>query len=228
MKYKQKNHPKLSLEIIIKEAIKIADNDGISSLTMRKLADSLNVEAMSLYHHIKNKKELIAEMVDDVVPEIDLPENCIDWKDAMRKRADTMRETLIMHPWAAHEFVAGINVGPKMIKYVDTTIGYLFSAGFSYKMTDYAWNTIDSYIYGFNLQSQNFPLKPSEFKSAAKQFLPMIPKETHPHMHGMSLSIINGTHDGIQDFHFGLDLILDSLERIRQDNLTINNSKEKI
>ena len=214
MRSKQKPNPKLSRDKIVAEAIAIADKDGLSYLSMRRLADKLDVEAMSLYHHIKNKKELVAEMVDAVAPSIPILDTCVDWKDALRKRADLMRATLIQHPWAAHEFVSGINVGPNMLKYVDTTIGYLLSAGFSYKLTDHTWKTIDSYIYGFNLQSQNFPLQPSEFKAAAKQFLPVIPKETHPYMHDMSLSVINGTHDGIQDFHFGLELILESLDRL--------------
>lgn len=218
MKSNQTSNSKLSRDKIVAEAIVIADKDGLHSLSMRRLAGELDVEAMSLYHHIKNKKELITEMVDEVVPSIPALDNCVDWKDALRKRAELMRVTLIQHPWAAHEFVSGINVGPNMLRYVDSTIGYLLSAGFSYKLTDYAWNTIDSYIYGFNLQSQNFPLKPSEYKAATKQFLPIIPKETHPYMHDMSLSIINGTHDGIQDFHFGLELILESLDRILKNN----------
>lgn len=214
MKSKKSTNPKLSRQKIIDEAIKIADKEGLSELSMRKLAEKLDVEAMSLYHHIKNKDELIAEMVDSVVPSIEPIEVCDDWKDAMRKRADIMRATLIKHPWAAHQFVAGFNIGPNMFKYVDTTIGYLLHAGFSYKMTDYAWNTIDSYIYGYNMQSQNFPLQPHEYQSVAKQYLPMIPKDTYPHMHGMTQSIIKGTHDGIQDFHFGLELILESLDRL--------------
>jgi AcrR family transcriptional regulator len=206
--------PKLTKEKIVSQAIELADKGGLSSLSMRKLADALDVEAMSLYHHIKNKDDLISEMTDAVVPTIPELSDCTDWKDALTRRADIMRETLIAHPWAAHQFVSGINVGPHMLRYIDTTVGYLMNAGFSTKLTDYAWNTIDSFIYGFNLQSQNFPLHPSEYQSAAEQFLPMIPKETHPYMHEMSLSIINGTHDGIQDFHFGLNLILDSLEKV--------------
>jgi AcrR family transcriptional regulator len=209
-----KSKKRLSRDKIVAEAIAIADKDGMSSLSMRRLADKLDVEAMSLYHHIKNKKDLIVEMVDEVVPSIPTLDTCVDWKDALRKRAELMRATLIQHPWAAHEFITGINVGPNMLRYIDATIGYLLSAGFSYKLTDYAWNTIDCYVYGFNLQSQNFPLQPSEFKAAAKQYLPMIPRDTYPHMHDMSLSIINGAHDGTQDFHFGLELILESLDRL--------------
>lgn len=218
---KQKMTRSLSRQKIIDEAIRMADKDGLDKVSMRKLADNLDVEAMSLYHHIKNKADLIAEMVDAVVPSIAPLDQCDDWKDAISKRADIMRSTLVAHPWAAHEFVSGLNVGPNMLKYVDTTIGYLLAAGFSYKMADYAWHTIDSYIYGFNLQTQNFPLKPEEYIPAAEQFLPMIPVETHPYMHGMSLSIIKGSHDGIQDFHFGLDLILESLDRL------LNNTKQK-
>lgn len=218
MERKQKSNPKLSRDKIVAEAIVIADKDGLAHLSMRRLADTLHVEAMSLYHHVRNKKELIAAMVDAVVPPIPALDTCVDWRGALRTRADLMRATLIQHPWAAHEFVAGINVGPNMLRYVDTTIGYLLSAGFSYKLTDYAWNTIDSYVYGFNLQSQNFPLEPTEFKAAAEQFLPLIPKETHPYMHDMSLAVINGTHDGMQDFHFGLELILESLERLLQND----------
>ena len=226
MESKQKSNPKLSRDKIVNEAISIADKEGMSSLSMRKLADNLGVEAMSLYHHIHNKEELISEMVDAVVPSIPPLSECAEWKDAMRKRADAMKDTLITHPWAAHEFVAGFNIRPNMLKYVDTTIGYLLSAGFTYKLADYAWNTIDSYIYGFNMQSQNFPLKPSEFKAAAKEFLPTIPKDTHPYMHGMSLSIINGTHDGMQDFHFGLNLILESLDQVRLQN-NMNSGKRR-
>ena len=211
MKSKQKPNPKLSRDKIVTEAIAIADKDGISNLSMRRLAGKLDVEAMSLYHHIKNKKELIEEMIEVVAPSIPALDTCVDWKDAMRKRAGLMIATLTQHPWAAHEFITGITVGPNMLRYVDTTIGYLLSAGFSYTLTDHAWHTIDSYIYGFNLQSQNFPLEPSEYKAAAKQFLPVIPRETYPYMHDMGLSIINGTHDGIQDFNFGLELILESL-----------------
>lgn len=217
MNSKRKSSSNLSLDRIISQAIVIADKDGLAGLTMRKLAEVLGVEAMSLYHHIKNKNELIVEMVDAVVPSIPGLDRCVDWKDALRKRADLMRTTLIRHPWAAHEFVAGVNVGPNMLRYIDTTTGYFLSAGFSYKLTDYAWNIIDSYIYGFNLQSQNFPFEPAEYKEAAKQFLPMIPEDTYPHMHTMAQVIIKGEYDGIQDFTFGLELILESLDRILHD-----------
>lgn len=222
MEYKHKINPKLTKEKIISHAIKISDENGIQSLSMRKLAESLGVEAMSLYHHFKSKKELIHEMTDSVVPKLDPPCPNVDWKDAMRKRAHAVRDVFINHPWAAQQFVSEINTGPAMFAYSDSSVGYLIEAGFSYPMADYAWNLIDSYIYGFNLQAQNFPFKENEYQEVAKQYVHMIPKETYPYVHSMTHEIIKGTHDGIQDFDFGLELILESL-----DDLLNKVNKEK-
>lgn len=212
---KRKSTRNLSRQKIIDEAIKIADRDGLEKLSMRKLSDSLDVEAMSLYHYIKNKRELVHDMTDAVVPAIDPPRPSVDWRDAMRKRAHAVRDVFKRHPWAAHQFVSEVNSGPAMFAYSDSSVGYLIEAGFSYPMADYAWNLIDSYIYGFNLQAQNFPFKENEYQAVAKQYIHMIPKDTLPYVHGMTQEIIKGTHDGVQDFDFGLNLILDSLESLR-------------
>lgn len=216
MKRKQKINSKLDKAKIIAMAIRISDEQGLDALSMRKLATSLGVEAMSLYHHFKSKRELIHEMVDSVVPSLEEPCSSGDWREAMKNRAHAMRNVLLAHPWAAHEFVSSVNTRHNMFSYSDKSIGYLVEAGFSYPMADYAWNLIDSYIYGFNLQAQNFPFKENEYQDVAKQYIHMIPKSTYPYVHGMTQEIINGTHNGIQDFDFGLKIILDGLEEIRK------------
>lgn len=225
MERKQKNNPKLSKDLIVRRAIAVADTDGFEKLSMRRLASTLDVEAMSLYHYFPNKKELVSAMVDELIPALDPPDCVDDWQVAMKKRAHVIRGVFVTHPWMAHELVSGINVGPAMLAYTDTSIGYLVNAGFTYQMADYAWNVIDSYIYGFNMQAQNFPLEPDEYKTAAQQFLPMIPRSDYPFLHGMSMQIITGTHDGVQDFDFGLNIILSSLEELRKRT---NNNKEQI
>jgi AcrR family transcriptional regulator len=215
MTLSKKQNSKLDPQNIIAAAVKIADNGGIEKLSMRRLADSLNVEAMSLYHHFTSKEEIVSSMVDSVVPKLPPVKECTDWIAAMKIRACKMRQALDQHPWATQEFMAGINVGPNMLAYLEVTVGYLREAGFSYKMTDYAWNIIDSYVYGFTLQSQNFPFDSSEYRQAAQHYLHMIPRETHPYSHDMTLKVIDGSHDGLQDFDFGLDLILEGLQRAR-------------
>lgn len=220
MKNKPKSNLKLTKAKIISRAIELSDKDGFEKLSMRRLADSLDVEAMSLYHYFSSKNELIADMVDELVPALESPDCVEDWREAMRNRAHAVRKVFIEHPWLAQQFVSGINTGHSMFLYSDTSIGYLVRAGFSYKMADYAWNMIDSYIYGFNLQAQNFPFEPSEYQNVAKQYLHMIPQSKYPYLHGMTMQIIEGSHDGIQDFDFGLDLILKVLEEIRIKNTT--------
>ncbi len=213
------NRAKLSRASILKAAVNIADKDGIESLSMRKLAHSVGVEAMSLYNHVPNKEAVLDGMVEIVVLQIALPNPDEYWRDAIRLRAISAHEQLLTHPWAATLFVSRANVGPAMLKYVDATIGCLRDAGFSYELADRAWNAIDSHVYGFTQQAINFPFEPSEYAGVAEQFLPQIPVDQYPYLHHLSRQVIEGKHDGIHDFCFGLDLILDSLERLHAEHV---------
>jgi AcrR family transcriptional regulator len=205
----------LSRERILQEALRVADEEGVEALSMRVLAQRLGVEAMSLYHHVTNKEEILNGLVEMVVAEIEVPTIGGDWREAMRRRALSAHEILMRHSWATMLFVSRVNVGPAMLRYVNATIGCLCAAGFSYPMVDQAWNSLDAYIYGFTLQKRNFPLDPTEFASAAAHFLPNLPAEKYPYLRGMSLEIINGRHDGINRVEVGLDLLLDGLEKLR-------------
>lgn len=205
---------RLTRDRVLRAAIRIADKGGIESLSMRKLAHLLGVEAMSLYNHVANKEDVLDGIVDIVVAEIDVPTIGTDWKSAMRCRAISAHEVLLAHPWASMLIVSRVNVGPAMLRYIDATIGCLCKAGFSYAMADRAWNAIDNHIYGFTLQELNFPFDPSEYAEVAQDFLPLIPEDQYPYMRVLSQRVIDGIHNGVHDFTFGLDLILDGLESI--------------
>lgn len=206
----------LTPEKVLKTALRLADRDGIESLSMRKLATALKVEAMSLYNHVASKEQILDGLVELVVEEIELPVATGDWRQAMRARARSVHAALVRHPWATMLFVARINVGPNMLRYVDATIGCLRAGGFSYPLADHAWNAIDAFIYGFTLQTLHFPLEPEAYATAASGFLPMIPQERFPHLRGMSLEVIAGRHDGVQHLELGLELLLDGFEGLRR------------
>jgi AcrR family transcriptional regulator len=205
----------LTRERVLRAAIASADEGGIEALSMRKLAQTLGVEAMSLYNHVANKDEVLDGITDIVVAEIDVPPIGSDWQAAMRRRASSAHAMLLRHPWASLLIVSRVNVGPSMLHYVDATVGCLREAGFSYEMADRAWNAIDSHVYGFTLQELNFPFDPSEYAGVAKEFLPMIPADQYPYLNALSQQVIDGTHHGLHDFQFGLELILDGLEKVR-------------
>jgi AcrR family transcriptional regulator len=206
----------LSKERVLATAIAIADKTGIGSLSMRRLGDELGVEAMSLYKHVTNKEDVLDNIVDIVASEIEPPAIGGDWKAAMRRRAISAHEVLMRHPWATMLILTRAPVGPAMLRYVNATIGCLREAGFSYPLVDHAWNAIDNHIYGFTLQRLNFPFEPEEYAKVAASFLPHLPREQFPHLYGLSVEVIEGRHTGLNDFTFGLDLLLDGLERLLQ------------
>lgn len=209
----------LTREEVLRAAVRLADEQGIEALSMRKLGQALGVEAMSLYNHVANKEEILDGIVDLVVGEIALPESAPpDWKQAMRKRAITAHEVLLRHPWATMLLLSRANVGPAMLRYVDATIGCLREAGFSFTMADHAWNALDSYIYGFTLQKLNFPFQPEEYAQVAESYIAMIPEAEYPHLHGMTQEIISGNHHGLHELNLGLDLILQGLDFLRDNS----------
>lgn len=207
----------LTRDRVLARAVRLADKDGIDSLSMRKLAQALKVEAMSLYNHVKNKDDILDGMVEIVAVEIEAPAIGGDWRAAMRARAHSAHAVLMRHPWATMLLMSRANVGPVMLRYVDATLGCLREAGFSYAIADYAWNTIDAHIYGFTLQRLNFPFEPEEYADVAEEFMPQLDEKKFPYLAGLSHDVMAGNHDGVQDLGFGLELILEGLERMRED-----------
>ena len=186
---------------------------------MRKLAEQLKVEAMSLYNHVAHKEDLFNGMVEAVISEIEVPDMSLNWQDVMRRRAHSAHQVLLTYPWASGVIVSRLNIGPAMLRYVDATIGCLVRAGFSYPLADLVWNALDSHIYGFTLQELNFPLEPDQYADAASEFLPQLPADQYPYLTEMSQHVISGQHNGLHDFEFGLEVLLAGFEKMRKKNI---------
>ena len=207
----------LSRERVLRTAMKLADDGGIASLSMRKLAQELGVEAMSLYNHVANKDDLLNGMVDLVFAGIGLPPPEADWKTAMRQRAISAREVLARHPWAIALMESRSHPGASTLRHHDAVIACLRQAGFSIALTAHAYSVLDSYIYGFALQQASLPFKSSEEAiGMAEVFLRQFPAETYPHLAELTVQhVLQPGYDYAHEFEFGLDLILDGLERAR-------------
>ena len=203
----------LSRERVLQAALRLADEAGIEALSMRRLAQGLGVKAMSLYNHVANKDDILDGLVDLVIGEIELPSPSPDWKTAMRRRAASAHAVLLRHPWATMAIVSRVNVGPAMLRYVEATLGCLREAGFSLEMADHGWNAIDSHIYGFTLQELNFPFEATAYAEAAKDYVALIPAEQYPHLNQLTQRVMARQYDGLHDFEFGLNLILEGLDR---------------
>jgi AcrR family transcriptional regulator len=201
---------------VLSAAVLLADEDGIESFTMRELGLRLGVEAMSLYNHVANKDDILDGMVDLVVSEIDLPSDTVDWKEAMRRRAISAQSVFSRHPWASGLVDSRVSSGPARLRYFDWVVGTLRRAGFTLEMAARAFSVLDSYIYGFGRQQLNISvgsdIKPEEM---AEAFLRAIPADEYPYLREMVVEYaMDSDHDESADFAFGLDLILDGLERL--------------
>jgi AcrR family transcriptional regulator len=202
---------------VLDAAITLADERGLESLSMRKLGQSLGVEAMSLYNHVANKDEILDGIVDVVVGEIDVPAAGADWKTAARRRVISARETLARHPWATGLMESRINPGPATLRYFDAVLGTFREAGFSVEMAAHAFSVLDAYIYGFALQEQSLPFDNAEESAdVAEALLEHLPVDDYPHLFEMIVEhATQPDYDYANEFEFGLELILNGLETLR-------------
>ena len=195
-------------------AVALADAAGLASLTMRRLARELGVEAMSLYHHLANKEEILDGMVELVFGEIELPRGDLDWKEAMLRRGASVRAALTRHPWAISIMESRTSPGPNTIGHLDAMIGACRRAGFSIVMAAHAISLIDSYIYGFVLQEVNLPFDDSsDLDELVGDILPGLTPDTYPHLLELTTEhVLKPGYSYGDEFDFGLGLVLDGLQ----------------
>ncbi len=208
----------LSTERVLLAAVAFADESGIAALSMRRLGEALGVEAMSLYNHVANKDQLLDGMVDLVFGEIDLPAGGANWKTEMRDRAQSARQALRHHPWAISLMSTRTSPGPATLRHHDAVIGCLRAGGFSIPMAAHAFSALDSYLYGFALQEATLPLGDTEEETSevARTMMAQVPADEFPHLTEFTIEhILKAGYDYGDEFEFGLDLMLDGLERVR-------------
>jgi AcrR family transcriptional regulator len=202
----------LSKERVLRTAIDLADRGGIDSLSMRKLAHELNVEAMSLYYYVTSKDELLNGIVDVVVSEITPPARDGDWRTAIRRSAISFHDVLKRHRWATTLLMAGTGASPARMQYMEALLGRLRKAGFSANLTHHAYHALDSHIIGSTLWQAGYSAMklPADFE---KKFVVDLAKEM-PHLAEHAEQHITKSKREVPEFEFGLDLILDGLEKI--------------
>jgi AcrR family transcriptional regulator len=208
----------LTRDRVLQAALKLADEGGLDALSMRKLGQELGVEAMAVYYHFANKDEVIDGIVDLVFAEIHLPVAGAPWKAEMRRRAVSVRDTLLRHRWAIGLMEARSHPGPANLRHHDAVIGNLRAAGFEMAMVAHAYSVLDAYIYGFALTKMNLPFAAGDnVAEMAEAMLEPFPSDEYPNMAAFVTEHIMVTpgYDFGDEFDYGLDLILDGLERTR-------------
>ena len=209
---------RLTAERILAGALALADEIGIDDLTIRRLADALDVKPMTIYHHVANKEAIIDGMVDLVFAEIELPDPDLDWRTSIRRRCASARDVLARHRWAAPFMESRTNPGPATLGHHDAVLGCLRRA-LTIEMTAHAYALLDAYVYGFALQEATLPATGGEeMAELAGAMVEQFPTDHYPHLAEFTAEhVLQPGYDFTSEFDFGLDLILDGLERAAAD-----------
>lgn len=206
----------LSRERVLDAAISLADEGGIEALSMRKLAQELGVEAMSLYNHVANKADVLDGIVEAVAGEIAVSSGSgDDWKTAIRTSVISAHETLLRHPWA-HSLWMRQKPGPARLRHSDSILGTLREAGFSRDLTYHAYHILESHVVGYTEQVLNFRAVDTQvFEDVARSFVRGDYADEYPHFTEHVRQHMEPRPDDESAFELGLDLILDGIERLR-------------
>ncbi len=211
----------LSRERVLRAAVELADREGIEGLSMRRLGAELGVEAMALYRHVGNKEQLLDGMVDLVVSEIAPPSNGEDWKQVFRERVLSARQAMLRHPWASAAIVSRTKASLPMMAYMDSMAGILRDGGFSVDLAHHALHVLGSRVLGFVQElydDSNTPtVDRAEMAQMREQIAGQFPRivEIMAQVAHDESTIVGTGCDDQWEFEFGLDLILDGLDRQR-------------
>src|SRR3954447_26782510 len=206
----------LSRDRILNAALVLADENGIDSLTMRKLGQKLGFEAMSLYNHVASKDDLLDGILDLVLAETEPPAPKGAWDKAIRTSAISVHEALRRHPWSSPLLMHPGRIRPARLRYMDLLLGRLRAAGFSAEATFVAYHVLDGHIFGFSLWETSHTYSAEEVSTFGEKFADTITPEAYPHLHEHGEQHLSeGPHREVLAFEFGLDLILEGLQKTR-------------
>lgn len=207
--------PALDQDRIVAAAVQVADAGGLAKVSMRNVGAELGVEAMSLYHHLAGKDALLDALADWVLTQIELPDPAAPWRPAMTARAASLRAALSAHPWALGLIDSRRTPGPAHLHHHDAVLGSLRGDGFPIALAAHAFSAIDAYVYGFVLTELTLPFEPGESAAAfVDEIQHLLPADEYPHLVELiTAQVVGREYDYADEFGFGLDLVLDGLER---------------
>nr|WP_179423517.1 TetR/AcrR family transcriptional regulator [Pedococcus badiiscoriae] len=210
----------------MRAAVDVADAEGIAAVSMRRIGQELGVEAMSLYNHVAGKEAMLDAMVEQVAAELvaavsalDSPDPAIDWRGALRARALAAREVMLRHRWAPGVLETRTTMNLDVVRYFDGVVAILRAGGFSNDLTHHSLHALGSRVIGFS--QELFNPGDAAADTASEDLLVAMAAQV-PHLVEMLGEVAHddpgstlGWCDDQSEFEFGLDVLLDGLERRR-------------
>jgi AcrR family transcriptional regulator len=203
----------LTRDRVIEAALRVMDEEGLEAVSMRRVAREVGVEAMSLYHHVEDKEDLLDGICERVMAEFEFPEPVDDWAENCRRGARAWRRLLQAHPAVMRLFAE--QRGPvrsiDSMRPMEFALEILRGAGLSDRDTAQAFHAFGGYIQGFVMMELGSIAGGSD--------------EEHMKMHAELAAAMPGEFPALQavsryfaecepdeQFEFGLELLIRGLE----------------
>jgi AcrR family transcriptional regulator len=223
---------RLNRDRVLRAAVALADEIGIGPLSMRRLAQELDVVPMALYKHVAHKDDLLDGMIDVIITEIDPPATGLGWKDVVRRRILSARSVLQRHQWARQVLETRTNKTPGVLAYMDSFIGMFLDGGFSVDLTHHVMHAIGSRMWGFTQELFQEPAEPTGEVAAgpdeaAQQAMLQEMAMRYPHVLMIAMAsahdpdaVVGQGCDDQFEFEFALELLLDGIEKLHAQGWT--------
>lgn len=218
----------LGRAVVLDGAVRLADGEGLQAVTMRRLAATLGVEAMSLYHHVSGKEPLLDGLVEQLLAEIRAEIDALDptdaWREDLRGRCLAARRVMLRHPWGPALITSRPSVPAAAYVHFEEVLATLVNGGCSYHLAHRALHALGGMVLGF-AQELFAPASASggvdEVATAAAEAqlaemaaaLPHLAAMVEAELHAAGDPVL-GWCDSQAEFEFTLDLLLDGLERL--------------
>ncbi|CAN5526745.1 MAG: TetR/AcrR family transcriptional regulator [Acidimicrobiia bacterium] len=203
----------LSRDRIVSAAVELADDQGIEALSMRKLGQALGVEAMSLYNHVEDKDDILSGMVDWLFAQIGPLDDTADWKVAVRHVAVRAKDVFTAHAWTLPLISAQGIAGPAAFGLMDSVLARLLGAGYPTHLVLHAWHVIASHVMGYSFQETTSVWASDEALDRKKRALLEGYADRFPHVSALAEELMACSF--VEEFEFGLDIILSGIEAAR-------------
>ena len=211
----------LTRDRVLAAAMAVADSEGLAAVTMRRVAAELDVEAMSLYHHIPSKDSLLDGLVEALVTEIaqSTPARTPgeEWRSALGSRCLSARQVVMRHRWAPELIGSRTQVPAGLVTEYEAVLAIMIDGGLGYHLAHRGLHALGSMILGFT--QELFAMPDGDADAATEAELSAMP-EQYPHLTAMVAAELHdndddplGWCDSQAEFEFTLGLILDGLAR---------------
>jgi AcrR family transcriptional regulator len=210
--------PALSREAVVDAGLHVLRAEGIDAVTMRRVAAALDTGPASLYVYVRNRQDLLNQMMDAVAGEIDVgdepdPER---WREQLVGLLTRVREAMDRHPGIARVPLANIPSGPNAVRVAERVLALMRAGGIEDRVSAWAVDVIFLYVnaaaYEASIYAEERGASPEvgeEVRDTLRAQFGALPADEFPNLVSMLEHLTSGDAD--ERFAFGLQLMIEGL-----------------